>query len=98
MSSLVFRAVQRIASIGTLVVAGAISAGPLSSVVSAQDAPKSQPVATAPVPRTALPLKLAPRPTKGAITADDLMTRLYIFADDSLMGRDAGTEGRSPSR
>ena len=93
MSSLVFRAVQRTASIGTLVVAGAISAGPLSSVVSAQDAPKSQPVATAPVPRTALPLKLAPRPTKGAITADDLMTRLYIFADDSLMGRDAGTEG-----
>ena len=93
MSSVVFRAVQRAASIGTLVVAGAISAGPLSSVVSAQDAPKSQPVATAPVPRTALPLKHAPRPTKGAITADDLMTRLYIFADDSLMGRDAGTEG-----
>ena len=93
MSSVVIRAVQRTASIGTLVVAGSISFAAMSSVVSAQDAPKSQPLATAPVPRTALPLKLAPRPTKSAITADDLMTRLYIFADDSLMGRDAGTEG-----
>jgi len=93
MSFVVIRAVQRTASIGTLVVAGAISFAAMSSVASAQDAPKSQPLATAPVPRTALPLKLAPRPTKSAITADDLMTRLYIFADDSLMGRDAGTEG-----
>ena len=83
----------RAVSIGRLLMAGTISSGALSSVVSAQDAPKSQPIATAPVPRTALPLKLAPRPTKSAITADDLMTRLYIFADDSLMGRDAGTEG-----
>jgi hypothetical protein len=93
MNSVVFRAVQRAASIGTLVAAGTLSAGAVPSFVGAQDAPKSQPVATAPAPRTALPLKLAPRPTKGAITADDLMTRLYIFADDSLMGRDAGTEG-----
>ncbi len=93
MSPFVFRAVQRTASIGRLLTAGAIAAGAMSSVVSAQDAPKSQPVATAPAPRTALPLKRAPRPTKSAITADDLMTRLYIFADDSLMGRDAGTEG-----
>ena len=40
-----------------------------------------------------LPLKLAPRPTAPAITAADLMTRLYIFADDSMMGREAGTPG-----
>ncbi len=40
----------------------------------------------------ALPLKLAPRPTTPAITAADLMTRLYIFADDSMMGRQVGTE------
>jgi hypothetical protein len=93
MSSVVFRAVQRTASFGTLVVAGAMTSAAVVSVVSAQDAPKPQPVATAPAPRTALPLKLAPRPTKSAITADDLMTRLYIFADDSLQGRDAGTEG-----
>jgi len=93
MSSEVFRKVPRTASISHLLLAGAIASGGLSSFVSAQDAPKPQPVATAPVPRTDLPLKLAPRPTKSAITADDLMTRLYIFADDSLMGRDAGTEG-----
>lgn len=40
-----------------------------------------------------LPLKLAPRPTETAITAADLMTRLYIFADDSMQGREAGTPG-----
>ncbi|HET9010495.1 MAG TPA: M28 family peptidase [Gemmatimonadaceae bacterium] len=39
-----------------------------------------------------LPLKLAPRPTTGDITPADLMTRLYIFADDSMMGRQVGTE------
>jgi len=38
-----------------------------------------------------LPLKLAPRPTSAAISAADLMTRLYIFADDSMMGRQVGT-------
>ena len=37
------------------------------------------------------PLKLAPRPTSPAITAADLMTRVYIFADDSMMGRQTGT-------
>jgi hypothetical protein len=43
---------------------------------------------TAPKP---LPLKHAPQPTTAAITAADLMTRLYIFADDSMMGREVGT-------
>ncbi len=42
---------------------------------------------------SALPLKRPPAPTAGAITSNDLMTRLYIFADDSLGGRDVGTEG-----
>jgi hypothetical protein len=46
-----------------------------------------------PAPVTALPLKHAPAPTSPAITAGDLMTRLYIFADDSMMGREAGTIG-----
>jgi hypothetical protein len=36
------------------------------------------------------PLRFAPRPTSTAITPVDLMTRLYIFADDSMMGRDDG--------
>jgi hypothetical protein len=38
-----------------------------------------------------LPLKHAPQPTTPAITTADLMTRLYIYADDSLMGREVGT-------
>jgi Peptidase family M28 len=43
--------------------------------------------------QSALPLKHAAQPTTGAITAADLMTRLYIYADDSMMGREAGTAG-----
>jgi hypothetical protein len=38
-----------------------------------------------------LPLKHAPAPTVPAITANDLMSRLYVFADDSMRGREAGT-------
>ena len=33
------------------------------------------------------PEKHAPQPTSQAITPGDLMTRLYIFADDSMQGR-----------
>ncbi len=40
-----------------------------------------------------LPLKHAPKPTTSAITSGDLMTRLYIIADDSMKGRQAGGEG-----
>ena len=40
-----------------------------------------------------LPLKHDPKPTSAAISAGDLMTRLYIFADDSMMGRETGTRG-----
>src|SRR5689334_22088432 len=40
-----------------------------------------------------LPLKHAPQPTSAEISAADLMTRLYIFADDSMMGRETGTRG-----
>jgi Peptidase family M28 len=38
-----------------------------------------------------LPLKHVPEPTRAAISAADLMSRLYIFADDSMMGREVGT-------
>ena len=41
------------------------------------------------------PEKLAPRPTTAAITAADLMTRSYIFADDSMEGRDAPYESNA---
>jgi hypothetical protein len=54
-------------------------------------APAGTPAA-ADVPAT-LPLKHAPRPTEGAITPQDLMTRLYIIADDSMQGRELGTIG-----
>ncbi|MEX2151855.1 MAG: M28 family peptidase [Gemmatimonadaceae bacterium] len=40
-----------------------------------------------------LPLKYTPRPTSAAISAGDLMSRLYVFADDSMMGRETGTRG-----
>lgn len=39
------------------------------------------------------PLHHTPRPTKPAIEAADLMTRLYILADDSMLGREAGGIG-----
>jgi hypothetical protein len=39
------------------------------------------------------PLKHRPASTSPEIRAEDLMTRLYIFADDSMLGREAGTEG-----
>jgi hypothetical protein len=42
---------------------------------------------------TNLPLKYTAKPTTPAITAGDLMSRLYIFSDDSMMGRQFGTEG-----
>jgi hypothetical protein len=37
----------------------------------------------------------APSPTSAAITAADLRHRVYIYADDSMMGRKAGTEGNN---
>ncbi len=40
-----------------------------------------------------LPRRHAPRPTVAAITPADLMTRLYVLADDSMRGREAGTPG-----
>jgi len=43
--------------------------------------------------QSALPRTRAPEPTVADITPGDLMTRLYIFADDSMQGREAGTIG-----
>ena len=39
------------------------------------------------------PPKLAPTPTDAAISVADLKTRLYIFADDSMQGRQFGRAG-----
>jgi hypothetical protein len=38
-----------------------------------------------------------PQPTSAAISEADLRTRLFIFADDSMQGREAGTEGHLKS-
>jgi hypothetical protein len=38
-----------------------------------------------------LPVKRQAKPTRPAITAEDLMSRLYVYADDSMGGRAAGT-------
>lgn len=38
-----------------------------------------------------LPVKRQAKPTQAAITAEDLMSRLYVYADDSLAGRASGT-------
>ncbi len=39
------------------------------------------------------PQKLAPSPTTAAISVHDLQTRLYQFADDSMLGRQVGRIG-----
>src|SRR5687768_328773 len=51
----------------------------------------SAPIASVPVGE--LPRTHRARPTTAAITPADLMSRLYPFADDSMMGREAGTRG-----
>jgi hypothetical protein len=40
-----------------------------------------------------LPRTHSPAPTESAITPADLMSRLYIIADDSMLGRESGTIG-----
>ena len=47
--------------------------------------------ATSLAAQSALPLKHTPQPTTSAITTGDLMTRLYLIADDSMKGRQAGS-------
>jgi Peptidase family M28 len=46
----------------------------------------------APATSSALPLKHTGKPTTAPMSVADLMTRVYIYADDSLMGRQVGTE------
>lgn len=50
-------------------------------------------VLASPAAAQELPRTHAPRPTTQAITPGDLMTRLYVLADDSMMGREAGKRG-----
>jgi predicted enzyme related to lactoylglutathione lyase len=75
-------------------VAAALALVPALAFAQAPASPTQQAPLKAPAPAPVEgPLKHAPAPTTPAITAADLMTRLYIFADDSMMGREAGTPG-----
>lgn len=68
----------------------------VAATAAAQNKPASQPLkpaTTRPVWPDEGPLKWAPRPTVSDITANDLRTRLYQFADDSMMGRKIGELG-----
>ena len=66
-------------TIGGFVVAAAVACTPVNPTV---------------VPVTGpLPLKYTGPATRTAITAGDLMTRMYVFADDSMLGRRSGDVG-----
>ncbi len=70
-----------------LIAAGAAGAQTAAS------APAGAAPAAARLNKYGYPEKHTPEPTTAAITAADLMTRLYIFADDSMQGRKFGTLG-----
>jgi hypothetical protein len=67
--------------------AGALA---LATACMASQQPADSPAGAMPA---VLPLKYSGPATTPAIAAGDLMTRLYVFADDSMMGREAGTIG-----
>lgn len=66
---------------------------PASTPVSQPTAVVAGPDGVVPLPEVTLPRTHKPQPTSAAISAKDLMTRLYIYADDSMQGREAGTIG-----
>ena len=71
------------------------SAVALLSGCASRPSPTTEPSPVQPVQSvpSVLPLKHAPVPTTATITPGDLLTRLYIYADDSLEGRLGGTRG-----
>lgn len=71
-----------------------VVAGPLSAQTdSASHAASHKPSTTRTVWPDEGPRTWAPRPTVSAITANDLRTRLYQIADDSMLGRRVGELG-----
>lgn len=85
-------------SLSSLLALGLVASSlPLSTPLAAQNRPpaaKSVKATTQkPVWQDEGPATWAPRPTENAITANDLRTRLYGFADDSMMGRRIGELG-----
>ena len=70
----------------------AIALGACSSASRSTEAAAPSVATAAPAVPTELPLKYVGPPTRPAIAAADMMTRLYVLADDSMMGRSAETE------
>jgi hypothetical protein len=77
--------VLRIRAVVRLVSALALASGSLAA--------QPKPIATKVVWPDEGPAIWAPRPTVSAITANDLRTRLYGLADDSMLGRKMGELG-----
>ena len=76
---------------GTLWVAMCVSVTPTDSAQA--QSTTSKPATSKTVWPDEGPRTWAPRPTTSDITANDLRTRLYQFADDSMMGRRIGELG-----
>jgi hypothetical protein len=78
----------------TFVITGGLAAACTRASSSPDTAARGPaPAAEAATVPTDAPLKHAPRPTSAAISAADLKTRLYVFADDSMEGREFGERG-----
>ena len=71
----------------------AVVIGALALLPAALAAQTPMPRAKGAAAPASLPLKYKAKPTSAAISAADLMSRLYVFADDSMQGREAGTVG-----
>ena len=96
---LIHRIVLRASSLISCLTAGALTAlVSFPAAIAAQSARASgasHPATAATVWPDEGPRTWAPRPTTAAITANDLRTRLYQFADDSMQGRRIGEIGNA---
>lgn len=78
---------------GLSVSAGAQAAKKVGPKTAAKTAAKVNARANEKVNQYGNPEKLAPSPTAAEISEEDLQTRLYQFADDSMLGRQVGRIG-----
>jgi peptidase M28-like protein len=90
---LVDRLLHHVRSCVRLVPAAALTVTVLVASPASSQTPNEHPGSAVPLPATRLPRTHRPQPTTAPISAGDLMTRLYIFADDSMQGREAGALG-----
>ena len=80
---------MRVASFASLLLPLALLTAPAAAQTPATPTPRAA-AAERPVWPDEGPRRWAPRPTSAKITANDLRTRLYQFADDSMLGRRIG--------